>query len=152
MAESDQMLKNGTVLKCNAGDVKILSLIGKGGQGEVYNAQLNGELYAFKYFFLDNCKSSFKVNLEKNIKNPVGAKQFLWPKYLVENDKQFGYVMDLKPSGFYTLDDWVSGRVDTNIKELFISSIFPYSKNNVLFNIKEGIYICKRRSNHKLKI
>lgn len=120
---SESMLSQNSILYCSAGQIRVLNLLGAGGQGEVYKVELNGKQYALKYYFPENCNPNFKKNLKIIIENPVEPKHFLWPLYFVENGNQFGYVMDLMPSGYCTVDDWISGRVDTTIEKLLVTCI-----------------------------
>lgn len=108
-------LQNGEILDCSAGKVKIIDYLKEGGQGEVYCVELNGKKYALKYYFRHLCNDSFKANLKYLVDNPINSKSFAWPLYLVENKKQFGYIMELRPSGYHDISEWIGGRFDTTL-------------------------------------
>ena len=63
----------------NGGYIKINSLIGEGGQGEVYSVEYNKSAYALKWY-KQNMSSAFYENLKNNILSGVPNKNFLWPK------------------------------------------------------------------------
>ena len=115
MAKELHQLQRGTNLRCNAGNVRVIEFIGEGGQGEVYRVELNGRQYALKYYFKHLCDPSLKNNLQYIINEPIESKSFAWPLYLVENGDQFGYVMELLPSGYHDIAEWIGGRFDTTL-------------------------------------
>lgn len=118
MGKELHQLQRGTSLRCNAGTVRVIDFIAEGGQGEVYRVELNDRQYALKYYFKELCNSSLKNNLQHIIDDPIESKSFAWPLYLVENGVQFGYVMELLPSGFHDIAEWVGGRFDTTLDVL----------------------------------
>ena len=59
------------------------------------------------------CNDSFKQNLKYLVDNPIESKSFAWPMYLVENKNQFGYIMELRPSGYHDIAEWIGGRFNT---------------------------------------
>ena len=81
--------------------IKIISEIGKGGQGTVYKVELDGKYYALKWYS-ETPKNSFYKNLKNNIEKGSPDKAFLWPQFLTEKDRsgKFGYVMELIPSEY----------------------------------------------------
>ena len=120
MEREMHQLQRGATLHCSAGTVRIIDFIAAGGQGEVYKVELNGRQYALKYYFNDPkiCSHKLKENLISIIENPVESKAFVWPLYLVENGAQFGYIMELIPSGYRYITEWIGGRFDTTLDVL----------------------------------
>lgn len=114
MAKELHQLQRGTNLRCSAGNVRVIEFIGEGGQGEVYRVELNGRQYALKYYFNDPriFNRKFKNNLMEIIDDPVESDAFAWPLYLVENGNQFGYIMELLPSGYHDIAEWIGGKVE----------------------------------------
>lgn len=115
MENNFHQLSNGQILACSAGKIKIIDYIKEGGQGEVYRVELNGKHYALKYYFEYLCNKEFKENLKYLVDNPIESKAFAWPLYLVENKNQFGYIMELLPSGYHDIAEWIGGRFDTTL-------------------------------------
>lgn len=101
-----ERLEEGKVIDCvdGTGSVKILEYIAEGGQGCVYKVLYNGEEKALKWYKTDSVKNEewFKNNLMKNIREGAPTASFLWPLAMTENYRgSFGYVMDLRPEGYY---------------------------------------------------
>ena len=90
--------------------VKILDLLGEGGQGEVYLVSYEGNKYAFKYY-KDIPDSDFRYNLKNNINKGSPSKDFLWPKLFVEfDDNTCGYFMDLRPKNYVSFISYLTGK------------------------------------------
>jgi DNA-binding helix-hairpin-helix protein with protein kinase domain len=86
----------------------VIEEIGRGGQGIVYKVDLNGKTYALKWYNLGtlNNVDDFRKNITQNIFDGAPSPSFLWPKYLSKMQKSsFGYLMDIRPKGFYQLSD-----------------------------------------------
>ena len=95
------------------GQAEVLDEFGSGGQGTVYKVSYNGKTYALKWYHLGVFKgkeNDFYKNLENNISNGAPTDAFLWPKAItkVYND-QFGYLMDVRPSGYEELTNFFVG-------------------------------------------
>ena len=109
-------LKIGNTVRMKAGgEAKILDEFGAGGQGTVYKVSYKGKEYALKWYHKGVFKGKahdFYLNLENNIKNGAPTKDFLWPIAVTEvYNGMFGYIMDVRPSGYYELTDFFRGRV-----------------------------------------
>lgn len=101
-----ERLEVGKIIDCmeGAGSLKILQYLAEGGQGCVYKVLYNGEEKALKWYKPNAIKNVdwFKRNLMHNIKEGAPTDSFLWPLAMTENYKgSFGYVMDLRPAGYY---------------------------------------------------
>lgn len=95
------------------GQVEVLDEFGSGGQGTVYKVSYNGKTYALKWYHpgvFKGKENDFYKNLENNISNGAPTDAFLWPKAItkVYND-QFGYLMDVRPSGYEELTNFFVG-------------------------------------------
>ena len=121
--DEGQMLNDGQTLYCKAGEVKVIKLLGAGGQGQVYKVRLNGKEYALKYYFPNCCTSSFKQTIKDLVDMEMDLDYFVWPLYFVENGGQFGYVMDLIPEGYYDITAWLRGEYDMNLETLLKACI-----------------------------
>lgn len=90
--------------------VKILDVLGEGGQGEVYLVQHQGKKQAFKYY-KENPSSDFVYNLKNNVAKGSPSDNFLWPKEVVEfTDGSVGYLMELRPNRFVSFVSYLSGK------------------------------------------
>ena len=91
------------------GVVTIKRYIGGGGQGDVYAVDYNGQEKALKWYkpnvFLN--RKLFIENLRRNVMSGAPTSEFLWPLDMTMSyNGTFGYVMNLKPEGFYEADEF----------------------------------------------
>ncbi len=94
--------------------VKIQKYLASGGQGDVYMVEYKGEKKALKWYKPSVLKNprKFYENLQNNAKKGSPDKAFLWPIAVTEEyDNSFGYVMDLRPEGYYELVDYALAKV-----------------------------------------
>ena len=90
--------------------VTVLDLLGEGGQGEVYLAEMNGTRYALK-MYKDAVSADFHYNLKNNIRRGAPSKEFLWPKILLDfEDGDVGYMMDLRPTSYVSFVSYLTGK------------------------------------------
>ena len=100
----------------NGGEAVIVSPLGQGGQGAVYEVMVDGISYALKWY---TCRlkdrAAFKENLRQNIENSernlASDGKFLWPRFLTV-DKKDGKMLHSHPAGkgetAYTIPDGVT--------------------------------------------
>ena len=115
------MLKPGRTLRTSNGrPVKVVRLIGEGGQGEVYRVQVDGQPYALKWYHRPATRAQKEWTSEQRsaldgflLKTAPPDRRFLWPQGLVEDPKgrTFGYLMHLLPERFQSMEDLVLGRM-----------------------------------------
>lgn len=99
----------GDKFKFKNNEIKILDVLGEGGQGEVYLVSDGVSQYAFKYYF-DIPEENFKFNLKNNIKKGAPSSSFLWPKEFIEfEDESCGYFMDLRPKNYKSFVSYLNG-------------------------------------------
>lgn len=93
--------------------VKIIKHLGGGGQGDVYLVDHNGEKKALKWYKnLGTDPAAFYNNLVRNAEREAPDKAFLWPEAIMENyEGFFGYLMPLRPEGYYDLTDYMLSQV-----------------------------------------
>lgn len=102
--------KNQIVTTSEGLSMKVIDLLGEGGQGEVYLVEANGKKYALKVY-INRPSSDFIYNLKNNIQRKAPCDSFLWPKMFVNiDDKYFGYVMDLRPKNYVTFVSYLTGK------------------------------------------
>lgn len=109
------LLKENTVIGTMlGGSVRIISRLGGGGQGDVYQVIYKGEKKALKWYRADRIYDlpHFVENLKRNIMNGRPTSDYLWPLDLTDvYEGNFGYVMDLCPDGFYEASEFIKGNV-----------------------------------------
>lgn len=108
----NELLVNGSVLHtCNGAAVTIRRLLGEGGQGWVYEVDYNGEAKALKWYKptgLGQNPQAFYENIQQNVLKGAPSKEFLWPQDITGwQDGSFGYIMDLRPAGYYELTQFL---------------------------------------------
>lgn len=90
--------------------IKIIDLLGCGGQGEVYLAEYNGKQCALKVY-KEKVNSDFRYNLKNNIEKGSPSEDFLWPKLLLDfDDGKTGYIMDLRPKNYVSFVSYLTGK------------------------------------------
>lgn len=102
-------------LEDGKGSVTIISKLGEGGQGYVYKVDYRGKQMALKWYKKGVFRNAdkFKDNLNNNIKEKAPTDKFLWPLAITQNyDGTFGYIMDLRPNGYYELSDFLIGKIE----------------------------------------
>ena len=107
-------LKVGNNIKLKNGDIAtVLEELGSGGQGTIYKVSCNDKEYALKWYHKGVFKGKEKAfynNLENNIEKGAPTKDFLWPLEITEvYGGMFGYIMDIRPSGFHELTEYFVG-------------------------------------------
>ena len=107
-----EVLANGFRIKTLfGGTVKVAKYLAEGGQGAVYVVDYNGEKKALKWYkkiALGNSPSAFYDNIKQNIMRGSPSPEFLWPLDITEwVDGTFGYIMDLRPEGYYEVTEFM---------------------------------------------
>lgn len=111
------MLQSGILINNN---IKIIELIGYGGQGEVYKVEYQKKLYALKWYYPHIATERLKKSLFNLIIKGSPNDNFLWPISLIEYKNQFGYLMELRPATYRSLYEWINLEFDmsfTNISK-----------------------------------
>ena len=98
------MLKANTNTSLTNGQTAtVFRVLGQGGQGTVYEVNLNGKKMALKWYTHPayTANANFYHNLETNIRIGSPSPSFLWPEYLTQVQYgSFGYVMPLRPKHY----------------------------------------------------
>lgn len=96
--------------------------IGSGGQGEVYQANLNGQPIALKWYFPQylNQDPNIRVQIENAINCGPPSDRFLWPTDLAyaQGAESFGYIMPLRESSYKGMIDLMKGRIEPTFRVL----------------------------------
>jgi DNA-binding helix-hairpin-helix protein with protein kinase domain len=98
----------------------IDTLLGAGGQGEVYKATLGGEAVAVKWFFPKMGTPEQRAAIELLVRSGPPSEHFLWPMEVTEaaGVPGFGYVMPLRPPRFKNIVDLMKRRIEPTFRAL----------------------------------
>ena len=118
----DQILKPGQVVHCEPSGMPctIENLLGAGGQGEVYKAELAGEAVAVKWFFPHMATPEQRASMELLIRKGAPSEHFLYPMEITTaaGVNGFGYVMPLRPKRFKNIVDLMTRRIEPTFRAL----------------------------------
>lgn len=108
-----ERLENGYQVKTKIHGItlQVKKYLAEGGQGTVYIVDYNGEDKALKWYkkaSLGSNPNAFYDNIENNVIKKAPNADFLWPLDITEwSDGSFGYVMDLRPKGYFEITDYM---------------------------------------------
>lgn len=99
---------------------KVGTFLGGGGQGEVYQAELDGKQFALKWYFPQAATDHQRTAIETLVEKGAPDNRFLWPLALVEmpNVRGFGYVMPLRDEHYKSIVDLMLRRVSPSFRAL----------------------------------
>ena len=139
----------------------VKELLGAGGQGEVYQVNVDGVSRALKWYYPQTSTSEQLATLAKLINAGAPDSRFLWPEDLLvdESSATFGYLMPLRQARFKSISDILSRTVSSSLMSLVtscanLSDAFlqlhakgwcyrDISQGNMFFDPKSGdILIC----------
>lgn len=135
-----ERLANGKVIRTLLGKaVTIKSYIAGGGQGDVYVVNYGGEEKALKWYKpagMGKNPTAFYNNIKNNVTSGSPAPEFLWPQDVTEwENGTFGYVMDLRPQGYYELSQYMVRAVTfSNYKVAVDAALHIVSAFRILHN------------------
>ena len=99
---------------------RIDTLLGQGGQGEVYRADAGGDFVAVKWYYGWTATPGQRRALEVLIEAGAPSARFLWPVELVTvpDRSGFGYVMPLRQTRFRGINEMMTRRLDPSLRTL----------------------------------
>lgn len=132
--------QSGDMIKCLSSPIRVVKWLAEGGQGDVYVVEQNGEKKALKWYKpngMGKDPKAFYENLKQNyFKGPPDKKVFLWPEDITEwKDGTFGYVMPLRPEGYYEVGDFLLTKVKfSSMKTVIDAALNIVSAYRILHN------------------
>ncbi|QPJ60445.1 MAG: protein kinase [Candidatus Nitronauta litoralis] len=99
---------------------KVKRLLGSGGQGEVYEARLNNQPVALKWYHPQVATSQQRKALEMLVAKGPPDRSFLWPLDIVTTPDlpHYGYLMPLRDPRYQGIADLMKGRIDPTFRIL----------------------------------
>ena len=119
-------LQAGTLLASLRGgrQGRVLRLLGAGGQGAVYEIELDGAAFALKWYHehYTRIDRNLRHRLDRAVERGAPAASFLWPLDLVEiaGRPEFGYIMPLRQPHYRGMRDLIARppqRVDLSLEQ-----------------------------------
>lgn len=118
----DQILKPGQQVRTSSSrrNCVVEKFLGSGGQGEVYQAQLDGKPVALKWYHPASATPDQQKALETLIKIGAPSDRFLWPTELATASATtgFGYVMPLRDRRYRSIVDLMKRRIEPTFRAL----------------------------------
>lgn len=115
------LLKANTVLTSTSSQrYRVISFLGAGGQGEVYDVERDGRHYALKWYYKQMATKEQKAILDNLIAKGAPDETFLWPQDLIFRNigESFGYVMPLRPKNYKSIVDLMKRRAEPSFYAL----------------------------------
>ena len=93
------------------GQAVVEKYLAEGGQGAVYVVDYKGQKKALKWYkknALGKSPEKFYDNIKQNIMRGAPSNEFLWPLDISQwVNGTFGYIMDLRPDGYYEVSAYM---------------------------------------------
>lgn len=115
-----QLLAGAELSSESSNKYKVISLLGAGGQGEVYDVECGGKHYALKWYYKHMATSEQKAILDNLITKGSPDNSFLWPQDLIFKayGEPFGYIMPLRPTNYKSIVDMMKRRAEPSFYAL----------------------------------
>ncbi len=99
-------------------EVIIKKLIGSGGQGEVYEVEVEGKNKALKWYYKSSATPQQRRIIENLIESSFDDNRFLLPEDIVVGENSFGYIMPLRPPDFVDLAPLIARKIEPDFSAL----------------------------------
>ncbi len=118
----DQILKPDQKVRTSSTrkECRVEAYLGGGGQGEVYQANLDGKPVALKWYYPASATPEQQKALETLVRMGPPSDRFLWPTELASatSTPGFGYVMPLRDRRFRSIVDLMKRRIEPSFRAL----------------------------------
>ncbi|MCR5019714.1 protein kinase [Ruminococcus sp.] len=114
-------LKSGTILTSEGGNkYTLITMLGAGGQGEVYDVDCGGKHYALKWYYKHMATREQKSILDNLVEKGSPDTSFLWPQDIIftELGESFGYIMPLRSKNYKSIVDMMKRRAEPSFYAL----------------------------------
>ncbi|CEO87911.1 protein kinase domain-containing protein [Syntrophaceticus schinkii] len=131
-------LKAGTVLTSESSiEYKVNSMLGAGGQGEVYDVESDGKHYALKWYFKHMATKEQKAILDNLVTKGSPDTSFLWPQDIIFKSygESFGYIMPLRPKNYRSIVDMMKRRAEPSFYALCKAAYYLTNRYQKLHTI-----------------
>ncbi len=121
-----ELLKDGQAFQTRGGPAgTVVSLLGAGGQGEVYRVRWNDADHALKWYFPQSATPPQLAAIESLVEEGSPGDGFLWPLDVAEvaGAAGFGYVMPIRDGRFRGLTDFLAGRVEPTSEAIITAGL-----------------------------
>src|SRR6185503_17537758 len=118
----DYILKAGQKVRTSStrANCVVETLLGGGGQGEVYQALLDRKPVAVKWYYPASATPEQQKALETLVRMGAPSDRFLWPTELASASgiPGFGYIMPLRERRFKSIVDLMKRRIEPSFRAL----------------------------------
>lgn len=120
LSPGDEVRTTSSTFPCH-----IETLLGAGGQGEVYRTDVGGEHLALKWYYDHTATKDQLSALETLIDSGSPDERFLWPIEIVTAPSKpgFGYLMPLREPRYKGISDLLTRRVTPSFRSLATAGI-----------------------------
>ena len=118
-------LDNQRVMTSKGKNLEIVTFLGAGGQGEVYEVFYEGRRLALKWYFHQSATEAQKKLIDQLVSRGRPDERFLWPIELIGiiGKKSFGYLMPLRPSQFSNIVDLMKRRIEPSFDAIITACV-----------------------------
>lgn len=117
------MLQQGQRYESDIGLIEVVTLLGAGTQGEVYQVILDNTPMALKIYLKNQVDHDVLQSIQSLIDIGAPNQHFLWPSYLVMVHGFHGYLMPLIEKRYTKMSHWMLRKFDMNFKEIITSCL-----------------------------
>ena len=109
----------------DGGQITAETMLGAGGQGEVWRATHAGQAVAVKIYHQHTATEDQKQVIARLVAKGPPARYFLWPVEMVHDPSHgtYGYIMALREPNFRALEDFMARRIEPSMRALLTAGL-----------------------------